>query len=209
MKRLLAFVFSVMILISSVFSQEYNSNKQSYLLGYDTEFIDKVQLKKVIIKENKIYAELPNGEIFNSDITFNSTKINGLKQGKMYDVGESNILVVYEDEIFLNVNGVVAATYYLDNYSSNNKQEQAEQEQAKQYEYDLHLKLYGKLTADCIRDKNIKIGMNYMGIFDILGEPNSTNTTETANGLKQQFVYSNMYIYSEGQFVIAIQNINK
>ena len=135
-------------------------------------------------------------------------KKNGLKEGKLYDAGESNILVVYHDEIFLNINGEIASTYFLTNYELSPEQEKFLEMESKKYVYDVNVKSYGKLTADCIKDKKIEIGMNYMGIFDILGQPKSINTTETTNGLKQQFIYPNMNIYTEGQFVTAIQTHN-
>lgn len=204
MKKLIVLILTALVFNCSINGQEYFSNKQSYLIGYGTEFIDIEQDKKVTINGGNLVAELPNGETFKSDIIFRKIQKNGIKEGKLYDAGE-NILVIYQDEIFLNINGEIATTYFLKNYELNSDQEKAEKAQGEKYTYELNIKLYGKLTADCIRDKKIEVGMNYMGIFDILGEPKSRNTTETANGLKQQFVYSNMNIYTEGEYVKAIQ----
>ena len=201
-------MFPILVFNCSINSQDYISNKQRYLLGYGTEFIEIEQQKKVTINGGNLVAELPNGETFKSEIIFRKIQKNGLKEGKLYDAGESNILVVYHDEIFLNINGEIATTYLLTNYELNPEQEKAKKAQGEKDAYESHVEVYGKLTADCIKDKKIEIGMICMGVFDILGQPKSINTTETTNGLKQQFVYPNMNIYTEGKFVTAIQTHN-
>lgn len=208
MKKILAFVISILVFNCSINSQEYISNKQRYLLGYDAEFTTIEQQKKVTIDGNNIVAELPNGQVFKSEIKYVSIKKNGLKEGKQYDAG-SNTLVVYQDEIFLNIRGEIVTTYFLSNYELNPEQEKVLEEESKKIEYDNNVKVYGKLTADCIKNKKIEIGMVYNGVFDILGQPKSINTTKTANGLKQQFVYPNMNIYTEGNLVTAIQTHNE
>ena len=65
--------------------------------------------------------------------------------------------------------------------------------------------MYGELTANCIRDKKIKPGMKEIGIILIKGQPNKINTTETEHTISNQYVYDEMYVYTENGIVTTIQ----
>ena len=204
----LEFTLLFIFLLAVCKGQDYQSNKQSYLKGYETKFTPVIGDKSISIKNDTLFAELPTGDTFNGEIRFFGNQTSSGKTGKRYDIGNNDLIVVYEDEIFLNLEkhkGIVI-TYFLTNYKEpspeQRKLNKLEEEKA---EYKINLELYGKFTADCIEEKKVKIGMNYMGIEAILGKPLSINATQTAKSFDQQYVYKNMYIYTQMNKVTSIQ----
>jgi hypothetical protein len=207
-------VFTLLLLVPFIVcqAQNYESNKQKYLKKSATEFIPINTHKIISISGDSLIAELPTGESFNGTMKFSGNQTSHGKTGKKFDLGDNDLMVVYEDEIFLNLtrHKGIAITYYLTNYKEPNAEQQKQNKQEDdEAEYKMNLKLYGKFTADCIKERKVKVGMNYMGVFDILGQPLKRNTTQTENSIKQQFVYDNMYIYTEFDKVTAIQTIEK
>ena len=201
----LAFLL-ILLNFELIFGQQFKSDRQSAFIEYSPEQTNFSGLKTIWIDGEKIKAELPTGGIFEGVIKFHSKHSSAGKEGELYNI---NAPGEYEDEIFLNLSSNMdglAVTYYLINYQELTEEQKAiQKKETEEYEYKSNLELYGKLTADCVRDKQVKVGMNYMGVFAILGEPISRNTTQTANSISQQFVYPNMYIYTEFDKVTAIQ----
>jgi hypothetical protein len=188
--------------------QNYESNKQSYLKGSETKFTPVTGRKLVTVDNNKLFAELPTGGTFNGTLKLSGDQVYHGKTGKKYELGDNDLMVVYDDEIFLNLmrHKGIAITYYLTNYiEPNSEQQKLNDKEAEEVGYKMDLELYGKFTADCIREKRVKVGMDLIGIEPILGEPIRINVTETTNSFSQQYVYPNMYIYTEMDKVTAIQ----
>lgn len=74
--------------------------------------------------------------------------------------------------------------------------------------YQENVKLYGKITADCIGDQKIRVGMREEALSLIkTDEWIKINMTETSSGVSKQYVYrNNKYVYVENGIVTAIQS---
>lgn len=73
--------------------------------------------------------------------------------------------------------------------------------------YEANVKAYGVITAGCIRDQEIRVGMEEEGLKLINRHSlRKVNRTETMYGVRKQYVYyGNMYVYVDDGIVTAIQ----
>ncbi|PKO96401.1 MAG: hypothetical protein CVU12_05565 [Bacteroidetes bacterium HGW-Bacteroidetes-7] len=74
--------------------------------------------------------------------------------------------------------------------------------------YEANVKAYGEITAGCIRDQEIRVGMKEEGL-KLINKPvlKRVNRTETMYGVRKQYVYyGNMYVYVDDGIVTAIQS---
>jgi len=55
-------------------------------------------------------------------------------------------------------------------------------------------------------NQGVNIGANKRSVINEWGNPNKINKTETANGIREQWVYDNSYVYFVNGEVVAIQN---
>ena len=212
--------FKLIILLNlfigfSAFSQIYVSQKSSYSdpETYNEIFVDGE--KKIIIDGNKFYLTLPPNNVeFNG--TFKRAMSKPNEKGESHEILKidgGGLIDFGDDLIWVNLyatdfnNGY---SFFLDNWIEPTEEEKriVKEESDKRVAEDMykfHIELYGKFTADCMKDGKVRIGMKAIVIPVILGQPNSINETETANKISRQYVYDNQYIYSENGIVTTIQ----
>ena len=210
-KYLLMFAILILLKMQS-YGQTYISQKQSY---YEKNNCIYVTGEKVVkINGNNFELDLPN-QTEKYTGTFSSIK-NETQNGekiKVYYIDGGGLIVLRKDQILANLYATKFETsinYFLANYIEPTETEKLaikkkNEEQVAKNIFESDKKIMGELTAQCIRDKKVRIGMIDEALPLILGSAKKINTTETATGKHKQFVYDKMYIYSENGIVTAIQ----
>jgi len=198
----------------SAFSQTYVSQKSSYSdpETYDEVFVDGEN--KIIIDGNKFFLTLPPNNVeFSGTFKREMSKPKNGESHEILKIDGGGLIDFGDDLIWVNLyatdfnNGY---TFFLDNWVEPTEeekritQEKIDKNVADEL-YKTHIEIYGKFTADCMKDGKVKIGMKAIVIPVIMGQPNSINETETANKISRQYVYDNQYIYSENGIVTTIQ----
>jgi len=206
MKYLITLIFSILIIFSAydLNAQKFISKRQHYITN-DSEGEYKDKPRVILITGNKFEIELPNDIILKGTLTLISDETKAGKIINSFKTDKECILVVNEDNIFLNLfkTDGIAYTFYLDNYIEPTEEEK--QKTNEEIEYKLNVELYGKFTADCIKEGKVKPGMDGVAVLLILGTPEVINQTETENIISEQLVYDDMYVYLENGKVTAIQ----
>jgi len=201
----------------SSFSQTYISNKSSYSdpESYDEIFVEGE--KKIVIVGNEFFLTLPP-----NDVKFSGTFKRGMsnsKNGKSHEILKidgGGLIDFGEDLIWVNLyatdfnNGY---TFYLENFVEPTEEEKRISKEridtkVADYVHQNNVEIFGKFTADCIKNRKIKIGMKEIAIPIILGDPNYINTIETTKIVSKQYVFENKYVYTENGKVVAIQISN-
>lgn len=208
--RLLTLIF--ILGTFSLTAQTYISKKQSYYGDDPDKEIFVTGERKIIINENNFQIDLPDEPLFKGTYTLTTNVLqDGFKQ-LVYKIDGGGLFAVNKDNVFVNLYATHDKGYvfYLDNYVEPTKEEKriAKEEIDKKVAlslYKTHVKLFGEFTADCIKIKKVKPGMKEIAIVLILGQPNSINKTETMNSISKQYVYDNMYVYSDNGIVTTIQ----
>ena len=193
----------------------YTSNKQSYFTS-NFDRIDQEANRKIIMFEDSVIIELFNGEKINSKTKFEQNQDDGKGNlGKRYSVDnyESGLIVFYDKKIFLNIEIEGGqGSYYLSNSNHTFLTEEEKKIEAEELDYQTTKKLYGELTANCIREKRICIGMSWMGVFKILGEAKKQDTIKSSYKTSVILSYDDVTIYCEmkkdGVFVEKIHYHN-
>ena len=210
-KYLLTFAILILLIMQS-YGQTYISQKQSYYGKNDWIYVTGEKVVK--INGNNFELELPN-QTDKYTGTFSSIKDetqNGEKI-KVYYIDGGGLIVLRKDQILANLYATkykTAFNYFLSNYVEPTETEKLaikkkNEEQVAKNIFEADKKIMGELTAQCIRDKKVRIGMIDEALPLILGSPTKINITETAKGIHKQYVYYQMYIYSENGKVTAIQ----
>ena len=207
MKKLtliIAIVFSGMLMQA----QEYVSNRQSYSLGYSVKEVNTYDTIIISIEGDNFKVKLPtDGSLLTGTLTLQSdeTTVDG-KKYKSYLTDKGCPFSIFEDYIFLNLDLTHNAfiSYYFNNYVEPTEEENRIIEEM--VEYKIHVELYGKFTADCIKEGVVKPGMDGIAVFFIFGTPNQINQTETKYVMQEQLVYDDKYVYLENGIVTAIQS---
>ena len=75
---------------------------------------------------------------------------------------------------------------------------------AKETEYKVNVEVYGKFTADCLKEGIIKPGMNGTAVLLVLGTPTDLIERETKSGFSSHLVYENMDVFIENNIVSSI-----
>ncbi|MCK9627511.1 MAG: hypothetical protein M0R37_02840 [Bacteroidales bacterium] len=210
-KYLLTFAILMLLKMQS-YGQTYISQKQSYYIDGKEVFF---QGEKKIILGDTLIVEIPNHPTLYGNITFDESS---LKDGyKTYKIKGGGLILIFKDQIIANLFDTkykIAITYFLPINEKGvlvtlQERKNIADKEYNKIEEELHnqyIKLYGELTADCIKDRKLRIGMKDAAImFVLLKRAININTTETATGIHKQFVYDKMYIYSENGIVTAIQ----
>ncbi len=194
---------------NNLIAQKYISNRQSYMEGNSSKSIYLDETRYIRINGNQFEVELPDNSLLKGTLTLISDETKDGKRIIVYKTDKGCILVINSDNIFLNLykTNDIAYTYYLDNYIEPTEKEK--QEIKEKTEYEIHVKQYGKLSADCIKDGVIRIGMSGLAVLLVKGTPLAINQTETENLITEQLVYNDMYIYLENGTVSAIQRTIK
>ena len=216
MKLKLTLLLTLLLCISA-FSQTYISKKSSYSdpETYDEIFVDGE--KKVIIDGNKFSITLPPDNVeFNGTFKREMSKSKDGKSKEILKIDNGGLINISEDLIFVNLYATDfnnMYTFFLENYVEPTDEEKkiAKENLDKTVAENVHktnIKIFGKFTAECIKDKKIRIGMKAVAIPIVLGQPNSINKTETQNKISEQYVYDYQYIYTENGIVTAIQTSN-
>jgi hypothetical protein len=196
----------------SLQAQKFVSTKQSIMGGGNPEPIRVEQTKVIEITGNNFTAELPDGGILKGTITLESEKeIQGQKV-KIFKTDKGCPFVINEDNVFINLfkTDDVAYSFYLDNYVEPTEEETAkarekQEKDLEEWSYNSHVKMFGKFSADCMREGIVKPGMKREAVAILLDVPQTINLTETTNTTKEQWVYDDLYIYIENGEVTAIQ----
>lgn len=207
--------FLLYLFSSIVFSQTFISNLQSY---YDVEKSETIYIKDkriIKIKVPNFSVELPDNSELKGTLTFWEDEIKDGFKVKSYKIDGGGVIAVFRDNVFFNLSAThdIAYSFYLDNFiepTEEDKKIEKEERNRKVAEsvYQTEVKIFGKLTADCIRNKRVKPGMKEVALPLILGQPNSINTTETLYGTTKQYVYDNKFVYVEKGIVTSIQTHN-
>lgn len=175
--------------------------------------------KTIVRNGNDIEFELNDYPNYKGTLRYKSHITNQDFEGEQYDFIDGNGFVVFtEDVIILRLKKNPTSYwcfYYLDNWKGGNTKESVKANfQKKRSEtiktkteklHQLYRKLYDEKTTKAIFEKKVTIGMMEEGIEVILGKANKINITETVDGISKQYVYDNMYIYSDKGKVTAIQ----
>ena len=61
------------------------------------------------------------------------------------------------------------------------------------------------MTQLIVDNQGVNIGANKQSVINEWGNPNKINKTETANGIREQWVYDNAYVYFVNGEVVTIQ----
>lgn len=197
---------------SFVFSQTFISNMQSY---YDVEKSETIYIKDkriISINEPNFSVELPDNSELKGTLTFWEEKIKDGFKVKSYKIDGGGVIAVFKDNVFFNLHATqdIAYSFYLDNFiepTEAEKKKEKEERNKKVAEsiYQTHIKMFGRLTADCIRNVRVRPGMKEVALPLVLGHPNSINTTETLYSTTKQYVYDNKFVYVEKGIVTSIQ----
>lgn len=193
--------------------QTYISQKQSYYIDGKEVFF---QGEKKIILGDTLIVEIPNYPTLFGTIKFDESS---LKRGyKTFRINNGGVLLIFKDQIIVNLFNTkynIAISYFLQINENGvlvtlQESKDAINLESKKLQEAIHnefVKLYGDLTANCIKDNKVRIGMKESALkFVLLDEsPKSINVIETAKGISKQYVYKNMYIYTENGIVTAIQ----
>lgn len=206
MKKLL---LPILLLFSiATYAQEYVSHKQSFIEGNNTESTVTNQTRTITILGDRFKAELPDDNTIEGSLTLQSTDDNK----KVYKTDKGCILIVNDDNIFLNMYKThdIAYSFYLENHIEPTEEEKAAakaeiERETEEYMYNVHVDLYGEFTANCMREGSVKPGMKREAVAAMLGTPEVINETETTNSIKEQWVYDDMYVYMEKGLVSAVQ----
>ena len=161
------------IFSNAIFSQTFESKKQSYFdkVSGDEIFVDNI--RKFILDNNNFSVELPDDSKLDGTLKLSSEKIteSGFKQ-KVYKIDGGGLIALNEDNIFLNLYAThdTAFTLFLENYIEPTEKEKEEEKariekSTEEFMHKTHIKMYGELTANCIRDKKIKPGMKKMELL--------------------------------------------
>jgi hypothetical protein len=199
MKNLNIIIFLLLCNLSS--SQTFQSARQSY---YDKQLKSEVfveENRKLVIENDSFYVELPNYPDLKGTLKLSSEKQK--ESGfvtKVYKINNGDLIWVNET-IF---------TLYLDNYKKPTVEETKAinakvAKNVKDIKFKTQVEFFGEFTAQCIRDNQIKPGMKEAGIILLKGRPNKINKTETMRTVSKQYVYDDMYIYTENGIVTTIQ----
>ena len=176
------------------------SNKQAFFIDkYDINTSIQDKERKIIVYKDSIQIDLFNGDKISSKISFYEDLVDSDGSiGKRYSVHnyKNGLIVIYDKKVFLNLdlNGAVG-TYYLEGYIFPNEQEQKKINDERNYKANVNQ--YGKLTADCIVKKKICVGMSWMGVFDILGEPLKQDLIESSSKSSVILTFDNITVYCE------------
>ena len=204
-----------------LFSQTYISNKQHYSKKSSYDYTEYTGDRKITIKGNIVEIELTDSEnsIFNGKVNKKAIDKDSYgASGSIYYFEGGGVIAVYPTYIFANLDGTsvgAAITYYFPNYTEPLADQKKEAERvakvkAEKSMYDMYVELYGKFTADCIRDQEIRIGMKEEALVHIpkrLIMWEKINKIETSSGVRKQYVYpNNKYVYVENGVVTAIQS---
>jgi hypothetical protein len=207
MKRFIILLLLIPLLsgLNSLKAQKYISKRQSYFTKSSTEDKYLNQTRTVFINSNKFEIELLDKSILKGTLTPLPTEYKNGKKIKAYKTDKGCILAIYPGLVFLNLFATdsIAITYYFDNYVEPTSDEKQKTED--EVEYNVNVKMYGKFTADCIKEGKVKPGMDEVAALLMLGTPNTINQTETVNGMSEQFVYDDMFVYFENGKLTAIQ----
>jgi hypothetical protein len=204
----------ISLFISSfIFSQTYESNKQSYFNKDSGEEIFVNGKSTLTIENNEFSVNLPNDFQLNGTLKFSSKKTTGTGFiQKVYKIDGGGLIAINEDNLFLNLGAThnTAYTLFLGNHIDPSEKEKKEKKEriekaAEEFLYKSHTEIFGKLTADCIREGKVKPGMKEIAILLIKGQPLKINKTETSNSISNQYVYDKMYIYTVNRVVTTIQ----
>lgn len=221
MKKFLITLMLHLVFIG-LYSQSYISNKQSFNRDYSKDYIDYIGERIIVIKGNIIEIDLPNAE--NSKFIGKVNKKSETKNsygvtGTVYYFEGGGLIVVYPDQIYANLSATFVKggiQYFLPNYIEPTAEQKKEADRIAKIEtekskYDIDVKIYGKFTADCIRDQEIRAGMKEAAL--ILIDSNiweKINKIVTSSGVRKQYVYpNNKYVYVENGIVTAIQTEEK
>ena len=207
MKRII--IISVLGFLFSGFNkieaQKYISNRQSYYDAASSQEVYLNQSRSILINGNKFEIELLDKTILKGTITALPVEYVNGKKVIPFKTDKDCILAIYPDMIFLNLFATdkIAISYYLENYAETTPDDKRKADAIT--EYKLNVESYGKFSADCIKEGKVKPGMNGVAALLILGVPNTINQTETINGLTEQLVYEDQYVYIENGIVKTIQ----
>ena len=122
------------------------------------------------------------------------------KDGKSREILKivgGGLVYIFEDLIWMSLYETdfnSAYAFFLDNYEENKIAKEKMDKKVAEEVHKSDIIIFGKFTANCIKDKKVKIGMNELAISIILGKPNKINTTETATKVYKQYVYDNQYV---------------
>lgn len=204
------FLLSILLLTGffNLKAQKYISNRQSYIASNSTESIFLDETRYILITGDNFEIELPDNKLLKGTLTLKSDETKDGRKIKIYETDKGCFLVINNGNIFLNLykTNDIAYTYYLDNYvEPPAKSDKEKQEEIKEWEYNLNIELYGKFSADCIKEGKVKPGMAGTAVLEILGIPNTINQTETQNIIEEQLVYDDIYVYLKNSIVTAIQ----
>lgn len=189
----------------SAFSQTYVSEKQSFVfLEKETDYEKIFNEKRIFIIDKNTYTiEMPDNKTITGK--FKKVKLEKTNDNK-YEMEEGGFFQITNEKICMNL----YSTDYkcIVNFYIGNGYEIETKRRAKdliESSYQSHKKLFGDFTAQCIKEKKVKIGMKGIAIVLILGQPNEINETETENDISKQWVYENLYIYTDNGIVTVIQ----
>lgn len=211
MKKLLGIVLMMICFSNIVYSQKYESDRQDYMGDRFKDHKANNSHKIIFVKNDSLIADIYGSEVLKTKITFKENKDYHGKPGRIYNIQGGGIISIFTDEIFLNLASKdCAINYYLINYKEPTPEQQvAIDKENEQSAYELNVRLHGKMSADCVRNKTIKVGLSYTCIRDILGEPISEIITHTGTTITSRMDYSDFIIYTDMLKVTTFQQIFK
>jgi hypothetical protein len=187
-----------------IFGQKFISNYQESIIGTKPAVVFKNNARVLIIENGFFDIELPKRGKLTGSLTLESEEeINGFKK-QVFKTDQDCILVIEENLIFLNLfrTDDMAHTFFLENYIEPSESEKVKK--AKESEYKVNLELWGKFTADCLKEGIIKPGMIGTAALLFLGTPSDLIEIETKSGIVSHLVYENMDVFIENNIVSSI-----
>jgi hypothetical protein len=187
-----------------IFAQKFISNHQESIIGTRPAVVFKNNARVLIIENGFFDVELPKRGRLTGSLTLESEEeINGFKK-QVFKTDQDCILVIDENLIFLNLfrTDDMAHTFFLENYVEPSESEKIKK--AKETEYTVNVEVYGKFTADCMKEGTIKPGMNGTAVLLVLGTPIDLIERETKSGFSSHLVYENLDVFIENNIVSSI-----
>lgn len=171
MKYLLGFLLAILF-NTSIYSQIYISDNQSSIKKGSTQ-IEKHTPTDRIIKidtiKNTVDIELVTGEHIMRKIKFVEYlyEVYDVYYKGFYETDKGEKLYIRNSNIAFNANNTLGAfyTYSLKNKGTISHKERTEYEDKREFEY--NLQMYGRHTADCVKNKIVQNGISTMVLNDI------------------------------------------
>lgn len=200
----LTFLFFFISSLNAIFAQKFISHHQESSIGTKPPVVIKNNTRVLIIENGFFDIELPKRGRLTGSLTLESEEeINGFKK-QVFKTDQDCILVIDENLIFLNLYRTddMAHTFFLENYIE--PSESGKIKKAKETEYKVNVEVYGKFTADCLKEGIIKPGMNGTAVLLVLGTPTDLIERKTKSGFSSHLVYENMDVFIENNIVSSI-----